>query len=246
MAPRALREKKLVPITRLTELERDAARLQGEAQGGLAASIAEAKAKIADTELQLLQAEQDYQREVASALIESEDQISQLDKTKSVAEAALKQTEIRAAQAGIVRHALRTRVGETVNPGEEVMRIVPHVGGVSVEARLSYGEARRLRVGQPVELQFAGSSGDAAPVRGTLARLRADTKPDAGNGYSRSYTAQVVVPADEVSRLGAAATAAGSRAEVEVQSSGCSDFGCLVHPIGHAISRAYRSLRHEV
>ena len=51
---RELWEKNLVQITRLTGLERDAARLHGE-RGQLVAAIAQAKGKIAEVELQIIQ-----------------------------------------------------------------------------------------------------------------------------------------------------------------------------------------------
>ena len=47
-------DKNLVPITRVTALQRDAARLHGE-RGALTASTAESKKKIAETQLQTIQ-----------------------------------------------------------------------------------------------------------------------------------------------------------------------------------------------
>ena len=54
---RELWKKNLLPITRLTALERDGARLEGES-GALLAAVAENKGKIAETELQILQVDQ--------------------------------------------------------------------------------------------------------------------------------------------------------------------------------------------
>src|SRR3954465_5403352 len=54
---RELWQKNLVPITRVTALERDAARLEGE-RGSLVSSIAQSKGKMTETELQILQIDQ--------------------------------------------------------------------------------------------------------------------------------------------------------------------------------------------
>ena len=51
---RILWRKNMIPITRLTALERDAARIRGE-RGALVALIAQAKGKITETQLQIIQ-----------------------------------------------------------------------------------------------------------------------------------------------------------------------------------------------
>ena len=55
---RDLWSKSLIPITRLTALERDGARLEGE-RGQLIATIAQARGKISEIELQIIQIDQD-------------------------------------------------------------------------------------------------------------------------------------------------------------------------------------------
>ena len=55
---RELWKTKLVPMSRLTALERDAARIEGE-RSQLIGAIAETKGKITETELQIIQVDQD-------------------------------------------------------------------------------------------------------------------------------------------------------------------------------------------
>ena len=62
-------EKNLVPYTRVTSLEREKERLDGE-RGQLMAAIAQSKGKIAETELQILQVDQDMRTEVGKDLAE--------------------------------------------------------------------------------------------------------------------------------------------------------------------------------
>ncbi|GCC47199.1 hypothetical protein chiPu_0031280, partial [Chiloscyllium punctatum] len=52
-------EQRLVSLSRLSALQRDSARLLGE-RGQLTASIAQAKGKISETELKILQVDQDF------------------------------------------------------------------------------------------------------------------------------------------------------------------------------------------
>ena len=70
---RDLYQKNLVPLTRLSSLERDATRLDGE-RGQLTAAIAQAKGKIAELRLQMIQIDQDLSSEVAKELREIDGQ----------------------------------------------------------------------------------------------------------------------------------------------------------------------------
>ncbi|MGB9388178.1 MAG: biotin/lipoyl-binding protein, partial [Pseudolabrys sp.] len=66
---RELWKNNLVQITRMTALERDGARLEGE-RGQLIASVAQAKGKVTETELQVIQIDQDLSSEVAKDMRE--------------------------------------------------------------------------------------------------------------------------------------------------------------------------------
>ncbi|TIW32389.1 MAG: HlyD family type I secretion periplasmic adaptor subunit, partial [Mesorhizobium sp.] len=78
---RALWQRKLVSIDRITALERDAVRLKGE-HGQLTASIAQAKGRIAETRLQIIQVDQDLRSEVASELRDVQAKISEFVERK--------------------------------------------------------------------------------------------------------------------------------------------------------------------
>ncbi|MFC5557032.1 biotin/lipoyl-binding protein, partial [Methylobacterium iners] len=64
---RELFAKNLIPLSRVTALERDAIRLEGE-HGQLIASTASARGKITETELQILQIDGDMRTEVSKEL----------------------------------------------------------------------------------------------------------------------------------------------------------------------------------
>ena len=66
---RGLWKQNLVPFNRVTTLERDSARLHGE-RGALTASIAQAKGRIAEIQLKILQIDEDLRTEVGKELAE--------------------------------------------------------------------------------------------------------------------------------------------------------------------------------
>ena len=63
-------QKKLVPLTRVTSLKRDAVRLDGE-RGQLIASKASTGGKISEVELQIIQVDEDARSKVAEELSDS-------------------------------------------------------------------------------------------------------------------------------------------------------------------------------
>src|SRR5580693_7189787 len=90
---RTLYDQHLVQLTRLTTLERDSARLVGErAQYG--ASMAQAKGKITETELQIIQVDKDMVSDVSKNLREANDKIGEYVERKVTAEDQLKRTDI--------------------------------------------------------------------------------------------------------------------------------------------------------
>ena len=97
----------------MTALERDAARLEGE-RGQLIATIAQAKGKITETELQILQIDQDMRTEVGKDLAEIRGKTAELVEKKVAAEDQLKRVDIRAPQDGIVHQLAVHTVGGVI------------------------------------------------------------------------------------------------------------------------------------
>ena len=95
---RKLWDKQLMPVTKYNELQREEARLQGE-HGVLAATMAQIRGKISETELQILQIDHDLNSEIGKELHESNSKIGELVERKVAAEDQLKRIEIRAPQA---------------------------------------------------------------------------------------------------------------------------------------------------
>jgi HlyD family secretion protein len=92
---RELWQKNLVQITRVTSLERDGARLEGE-RGALISNIAQTRGKITETELQILQVGQDLRSEVGKNLADIRAKTSEAVEKKIAAEDLLRRIDIRA------------------------------------------------------------------------------------------------------------------------------------------------------
>ena len=133
---RGLYQKNLVPMTRLTALERDTARLEGE-RSQLIGTTAQAKGKIAELELQIIQVDQDLRTEVGKDLVDVRSKISELAERKVAAEDQLKRIDIRAPQNGIVHQLAVHTVGGVIQAGEPIMLIVPDADTLTVEVKVA-------------------------------------------------------------------------------------------------------------
>ena len=138
---RQLWAKQLVPITKITEVERDAARLEGE-KGQLVSASAEAKGKIAEVEQQIIQIDQDMRSKDAEELADVRSKFAELIERKVAAEDQLKRVDIRAPQKGTVHELALHTVGGVVAPGDPIMLIVPDA---RLAHRRSKGEPCRHR-----------------------------------------------------------------------------------------------------
>ncbi len=159
---RDLWEKNLMPITKLTALEREATRLEGE-RGQLIATISQVKGKISETELQIIQIDRDLSSEVGKELSEVEGKIGELVERKVAAEDQLKRVELRAPQDGTVLQLSVHTIGGVIAPGDPVMLIVPDTDALTIEAKVFPKDVDQLRIGQRATLRFTSFSWRSTP-----------------------------------------------------------------------------------
>src|SRR5262249_23348321 len=132
---RELWAKQLVQFNRVTALEREQARLDGE-RGQLVASIAQSKGKISETRIQILQIDQDMRTENGKDLADIRGKTAELVEKKVAAEDQLKRSDIRAPQAGLVHQLDVHTVGGVITQGQPIMLIVPATDKLIVEAKV--------------------------------------------------------------------------------------------------------------
>src|SRR5215813_3021072 len=181
---RELWKQNLVQLTRLTALEREAARLDGE-RGQLIAAAAQAKGKIAETTLQILQVDQDIASDVAKELREVDGKIGEFIERKVAAEDQLKRIDIRAPQDGTVFQLAVHTVGGVVTAGDPIMLIVPEADNLSVEVKVNPQDIDQLQLNQKAILRFSAFNIRTTPeIEGVVTRISADTSTDQRTGQS--------------------------------------------------------------
>ncbi|TXN00215.1 HlyD family type I secretion periplasmic adaptor subunit [Methylobacterium sp. WL64] len=236
---RTLYAKNLVPITRVTALERDAARLEGE-RGQLVASTASARGKIAETKLQILQVDAEMRAEVGKDLAEIRGKWSELVEKRVAAEDQLKRVELRAPQDGVVHQMSVHTVGGLVVPSEPAMLIVPDADRLTVEVRVQPQDIDAVRLGQRAVLRFSAFNARTTPeVDGTVTRMSADVTADQKTGQSY-YTARVGLSGAELARLGEVRLVPGMPVEAHLQIGERTVLSYLVKPLSDQIAKAWR------
>jgi HlyD family secretion protein len=236
---RELWKKNLIPIDKLTALERETARLQGE-RGQLIASAAQAKGKIAETELQVLQVDQDLSSDVAKELRETDGKIGEYVERKVAAEDQLKRTDIRAPQDGVVFQSTANTVGGVVAAGDPIMLIVPETDTLLVEAKVDPKDIDKVQFGQPVLLRFSAFDIRTTPeINGTVARVAADTSADQRTGQTY-YVVRIAMTPDEIARLGNVRLTPGMPVEAFIQTGQRTMLSYLIKPLHDQFMRAFR------
>ena len=237
---RDLYDKHLVQMSRLTTLERDAARLNGE-RAQYIASRAQAKGKITETELQIIQVDKDLVSEVSKDLRETNDKIGEFVERKVTAEDQLRRVDIRAPQAGMVLQSTVHTVGGVITAGDAIMMIVPQTDDLAVEAKVNPQDIDKLQIGQKTLLRLSAFNQRTTPeLNGVVTRVSPDVTTDQRSGQSY-YTIRVSMPPAEVARLGANnKLIPGMPVEAFVQTGDRTLMSYLIKPLSDQLMRAFR------
>jgi HlyD family secretion protein len=236
---RELYDKHLVQISRLTTLERDAARLSGE-RAQYIASKAQTRGKITETELQIIQIDKDMVSEVSKDLRETNDKIGELIERKVTAEDQLRRVEIRSPQDGVVEQSTVHTVGGVINAGDAIMLIVPQTDDLQVEAKVNPQDIDKLQVGQKTLLRLSAFNQRTTPeLNGLVSRVSPDVTTDQRTGQTY-YTIRVSMPPEEIVRLGDVKLIPGMPVEAFVQTGDRTVMSYLMKPLRDQLMRAFR------
>lgn len=236
---RSLTSQGLVQFTRLSELQREKAQLEGE-RGQFITDIARASIRVTETELQILQVDEDRRTEVLTELRDVDNKLAELAQQRVTAEDELSRIDILSPQKGVVHELAVHTVGGVIPAGETVMLIVPTQEELVVEARLQPADIDQVATGQSVTLRFSAFNQRTTPeLFGSVTTVAADliSNPQTGESW---YTARVHIPQGELQRLGKITLVAGMPVEAFIQTGDRSALSYLIKPLADQIARAMR------
>ncbi|MCP4619761.1 MAG: HlyD family type I secretion periplasmic adaptor subunit [Bradyrhizobium sp.] len=233
-----LYDKHLVPLPRLTALQRESARIEGE-RGQLISAIAETKAKISEAQLQTVRVDQDFRTDVVKELGEVKGKEAELVERGVAARDLLDRIEMRAPVSGLVHQLNVHTIGGVIRGGDTIMEVVPDADDLQIEARLQPTDIDQVRVGQKAFTRFPAFNQRVTPeVAGVVSFVSADISRDAqtNGGY---FTVRVTLPDEERRRLAGLQLVSGMPAEVFMQTGSRTMLSYLFKPITDQLQRAF-------
>lgn len=213
-------------------LERDVSSARGELNQAeaqvsrLQAAVEEAQSKIREVALEM-------QNRWRNELSETLGQLAAIEESNVGLQDKVSMAEIRSPVAGIVQRLHVNTLGGVVQPGQEVVEIVPSDDKLLVEARIAPQDIAFLRPGQPATVKLTAY--DYSIYGGLAAELEhisADTITDEeGNTF---YLVRVRTQAGEVS--GDLAVIPGMTAQVDIKTGKRTVMQFLLKPVMRAWS----------
>lgn len=168
----------------LLRLERDVSRYRGE-RDMASAQITRVRAAINEAQRKIEEVELSFRNEAGRELSETMTKLGGLAEGSVALSDRVKQSSIRSPVRGVVKRLLINTVGGVVQPGKDMIEIVPLEDALLVEARVLPRDVAFLRPGQPAMVKF--SAYDFAiygGLEGTLEHISADTVTDEkGNAF---------------------------------------------------------------
>jgi HlyD family secretion protein len=236
---RVLWKQNLVPISRVTALERDDARLEGE-RAALVAGIAQSRGRIAELQLKIHQIDQDLSTEVGKELAEMRAKKSELTERRIAAEDQLKRIDLIAPQDGKVFQRSVHTVGGVLQAGEAAMLVVPESDSLIVEAKVPPHDIDQIHLGQHAVLRFGAFSQRTTPeLNGEVVRIGADVTQDDKNSEPY-YSVRIRVLDGEVARLDGLQLLAGMPVEAYIQTTPRTVASYLVKPLADQLAKTFR------
>jgi HlyD family secretion protein len=233
-----LYDKRLVPLARLTTLQRETARIEGE-HGQLMSAIAETQSKIGEAQLQIVRLDQDFRTDVVKELSDTQAKEAEFAERSVAAQDQLDRIELRAPTSGVIHQLSVHTIGGVIRAGDTIMEIVPDADELLIEARLQPKDVDQVRPGQTAFVRFSAFNQRTTPqLAGIVSFVSADTSRDQQTTAS-FFTVRVVLPDEERRRLGGLQLVPGMPAEVFMQTGSRTMLSYLVKPITEQMHRAF-------
>jgi adhesin transport system membrane fusion protein len=173
----------------LLRLERDVSRYRGEREMA-AAQISRIQAAINEAQRKIEEVELTFRNEASKELSETMAKLNSLAEGSVALSDRVKQSSIRSPVKGTVKRLLVNTVGGVVQPGKDMIEIVPLEDALLLEAKVLPRDIAFLRPGQPVMVKFTAYDFSIyGGLDGTLEHIGADSVMDEkGNAF---YTVRV-------------------------------------------------------
>lgn len=236
---RSLLDKGLTQGATVLALQREEARLQGQA-GELAATRAQAEERITEITVQIARIAA-TRRESATAELRDigPTELELAERARALAE-RIARLEIRAPVAGVVLGLAVTTPRAVIRAAEPLLYLVPQDRPLKIAAQVPPIHVDQVHAGQAVELVFpALSARDTPHLAGTISLVSADALTDPAT-QAAFYRVEITLAPGEAARLGDGALLPGMPVEAFIQTGARSPISWLAKPFTDYFRHAFR------
>jgi len=168
----------------LLRLQRDVTRYAGE-RSQAASQTTRLQAALAESQKKLVEVELEFKNQVRNELAEVNSKINSLGEGSIALSDKVKQADIRSPVNGTVKRLLYNTVGGVVQPGKDIVEIVPLEDALLLEARVVPKDIAFLRPGQRANVKLTAYDFTIyGGLEGTLEHISADSVLDEkGNAF---------------------------------------------------------------
>ncbi|MDQ0519455.1 HlyD family type I secretion periplasmic adaptor subunit [Methylobacterium gregans] len=171
---RSLREKNLIPVTRVLLMERERTRLEGVI-GRSVAETAKAQNGIGEARMQATQLRQKLQETLTAQLLEIRQKVTELREKLVVAQDVLRRHVVRASHEGVVQGLKVYTIGQVIRSGEPLMEIVPTNDRLVISVQFAPNDLEAVQAGMRAEIKFPAFQTRRMPaIFGTLTTVSRD------------------------------------------------------------------------
>jgi len=234
---RSLLKDGFVSNERLRDQERNLARLQAEIVDQRS-SVARANVQISDIRLQILQNTQRFKSEVANKLADVRTHLYEARERLSALQDRLDRTLVRAPVDGMVMGLAVHTLGGVVQPGTNLLDIVPEDAKLVVEVHIDPKDIDRIALGTKAEVRFTAFSNATTPIlEGELIYVSADRLINDRDGTAY-YLGRVRLTEQGIKDLGVRQLVPGMPAEVLINTGSRTMLQYLLKPARNAMARS--------
>lgn len=137
----------------LLRLQRDVGRYSGE-KNQASAQITRLQAAIGEAQKKIQEVELEFKNQARNELSDTQGKINSLGEGSVALSDKVKQADIKSPVNGTVKRLLYNTVGGVVQPGKDIIEVVPLEDTLLLEARVLPKDIAFLRPGQPANVKF--------------------------------------------------------------------------------------------
>lgn len=235
---RKLLERKLTEGSRVRQMERELARIEGQ-RGEIEARVAQARGQISETELKIIAIDQELKATAQTQIRDIDARIAELREREIAAVDRLSRTELRAPASGLVYDLAVHTVGGVIGSGETILSLVPEDEEMMVEVRVSPTDIDQVTIGQPARLRLTAFNQRTTPeFEGQVTAMAAAATRDPVSG--RDFYLGTVEITSDLAPLGDKTLIPGMPVDVLLMTGERSALSYLVKPFADQMAKAFR------